>query len=107
VLYVSSVSQTHHVIPVIGNRSFEVTTEKLETWCNGQSQAIRGSIDLDSSRAMTANADLLLRTSIEDTVAKCAKADGRVVMRLGAIVQVDSQQAYMVPDRCRDRGDKE
>jgi hypothetical protein len=56
---------------------------------------------------MTGNADLLLWTSVESTVAKRAKADGRVVMRLGAIVQVDSQQAYMVPDRCRNRGDKE
>jgi hypothetical protein len=61
---------------------------------------------VDSSSAVIGNTDSLWWTSIEDTVAKRAKADGRVMMRLGAIVQVDPQQAYMVPDRCRDRGDE-
>jgi hypothetical protein len=51
--------------------------------------------------------DLLLWASIEDAIAEGPKADCRIVMGLGTIVQVHSQQANMIPDRRRDRGDKE
>lgn len=48
--------------------------------------------------------DLLLWACIEGAVAERPEDDGRIVMRLGAIVQVHFQQADMVPDRRRNCG---
>lgn len=49
----------------------------------------------------------LLWPGIEDAVAEGAEADGRVVVGLSAVVEVDFEQADVVPDRGGDGGDEE
>lgn len=50
---------------------------------------------------------LLLWACIEDAVAKSPESDARVMVRLGPVVQVHSQQAHTVPNRRGNCGDKE
>lgn len=50
---------------------------------------------------------LLLRTCIEDAVAECSKIDARIMVRLGSVAQVHSQQTDTVPNRRGDSCDKE
>ena len=50
---------------------------------------------------------ILLWPSPEDAVTKCPKADGRVVVCFGPIIEMHIQQCDVVPYWCRDGSDQQ
>jgi hypothetical protein len=50
---------------------------------------------------------ILMWASSEDAVAKCPKADSRIVVRFGPIVEVDVQQCNVIPYRRRNSSDQQ
>jgi hypothetical protein len=50
---------------------------------------------------------ILSWTSPQDAVSKCPKADGRIVVRVGSIVEMNIQQGNVIPYRRRNSSDQQ
>lgn len=50
---------------------------------------------------------ILLWTSSKDAISKCSKADGRIVVCFGSVVEMNVQECNMIPYRRRNCGDQQ